>query len=138
MPEVCRDADGHRREHDVSEEATGVTLRAESIDDGSEKWWNDEAAERAKSADKAGRAANRLRHIFRHHLEHRRIADPHSEGDQQFTAKSQREFLDESEHQRAGQHGNEGDNRGPLAADALGNHAAEYPDDGGEEGKADP
>src|SRR5208282_5823008 len=28
--------------------------------------------------------------------------------------------------------------RGPLAADALGNHAAEYPHDGCEEGKAEP
>src|SRR5271157_2611332 len=82
LPEVRRNADGHHREHDVSEEATGVTLRSERIDDRSEKRRNDEAAERTKSADNARCTAHCLRYIFGHHLEHRRIADPHSEGDQ--------------------------------------------------------
>ncbi len=101
MPEVRGNGDRNQREHDVGEKAAGVTLCSECIDDGAETRRNDETAERAESADETRRASDRLWHIFRHHLKHRRIADPHAEGDQQFAGESLIEVSDEGEDQRA-------------------------------------
>src|SRR5208337_4126323 len=102
-PEVDRDHDRYGREHDISEEPSGVALDAHGVDDRAEERRNDEAAERAEAADEARRAADSFGHIFRNHLEHRGIA-----------------VIDIGEDERAGENAHESEDRRALAADALG------------------